>query len=167
MKTLTITKNKTVKVSDCDYDMLRLFEWNASRVTSKSKNKLSKYGYVACFSKRVNGKKKRFTMHDMIMNPPSGMEVDHKDGDTLNNQRDNLRLVTHRQNCLNRKARSDKKYSKYKGVGFNKGHFRARIRVNDKDIFIGNFDNEFDAAKAYDQKAKEFFGEYAKLNFYE
>lgn len=99
------------------------------------------------------------------MQPQPGFIVDHRDHEGLNNTRTNLRLATRSQNsCNNKKTRG--RSSKYKGVSRDKrGYWRAKIHFKGKHIFLGYFDNEIDAARAYDKAAKELHGEFAVLNF--
>ena len=85
--------------------------------------------------------------------------IDHKDRNKLNNKFGNLRLCTSSQNQANTVSNG------YKGVSRNKKKWRARIMFKRKEIRLGNFDNQEDAARAYDIKALELFGEFAKLNF--
>ncbi|MBE3141489.1 MAG: HNH endonuclease [Thermoplasmata archaeon] len=103
-------------------------------------------------------------MHRLIINTPKGMETDHHDHNTLNNQKYNLRIASRQQNAANQKISTNNK-SGYKGVYFYNGRYMASIRHNGKSITIGRFNNSIDAAKAYDKKARELFGEYAKTNF--
>jgi hypothetical protein len=105
-------------------------------------------------------------MHRQVTNAPKGLVVDHINHNGLDNRRANLRLCTKQQNnCNSRSFRH--KTSNYKGVFKEKGSkkFRAYIRFNKKPVHIGMFELEIDAAKAYDKKAKELFGEFAYLNF--
>jgi hypothetical protein len=96
------------------------------------------------------------------MNPLNGLEVDHIDGDGLNNQRFNLRICTKEQNRCNRKPNGDKKYI---GVcGLNNGKFIAHIRHNKKLYHLGVFKTESDAAKAYNKAAIKYHREFANLN---
>jgi hypothetical protein len=104
-------------------------------------------------------------MHRVILNAPKGMEVDHINRDGLDNRKVNLRLATTTQNVCNRYWRS--KTSKYKGVHFDKscGKYRTEITLNRKRIHVGKYDSEIEAAKAYDNAAKKYHGEFAYLNF--
>ena len=100
------------------------------------------------------------------MNAPKGMVVDHIDGNGLNNRKSNLRICTKAQNVHNSRPRTNTS-SKYKGVFWNKANkkWSATIHKGDKWTYIGGFDDEKEAARAYDRKAAEFFGEFAYLNF--
>ena len=111
-------------------------------------------------------KGKTIYMHREIMNAPDGMEVDHINGNGLDNRRGNLRLCTKAQNQMNSAKRTGKS-SIFKGVFWYKitGQWRAAIKIARKDIHIGYFDTELEAAEAYDKKALELFGEFAKPNF--
>ena len=104
-------------------------------------------------------------MHREIMHAPKGMVVDHIDGNSLNNRRSNLRLCTVSQNHQNRRRTYGS--SKYKGAWWDKRRNKwvAAITFKGKYIYLGFFDNEIDAGKAYDRKAAELFGEFAYLNF--
>jgi hypothetical protein len=104
-----------------------------------------------------------------IMNPPPGLLVDHKNSDSLDNRRDNLRLATRSQNLYNKPKTKAKTYSSFKGVTFRKNRRRwlAAINSNGKRIFLGSFDSEIDAARAYDNAALKYHGEFARLNFSE
>lgn len=99
------------------------------------------------------------------MDAPKGKEVDHKDGNGLDNQKSNLRLCTHKQNTRN--SISIKGTSIYKGVFWCKDRlkWRAGIKNNYKTINLGYYESEVNAAFAYDKAAIKYFGEYARLNF--
>lgn len=112
-------------------------------------------------------------LHRLIMSAKKGQEVDHINGNALDNRRCNLRLCSHQQNCQNRRRRLERGFSsKYKGV--SKGYFTkkrslqmwtASIRQYGKSGYLGSFKSEIEAAKSYDAKALELFGEFACTNF--
>jgi hypothetical protein len=98
------------------------------------------------------------------------LDIDHIDRNTSNNQLANLRLATMAQNILNSRIKDKSKYSsQYKGVRFNKDGrkhpWEARLTIMGKSCWIGGFLTEEEAARAYDAKALEHYGEYALLNF--
>lgn len=101
-------------------------------------------------------------MHRLILDAPKGMQVDHINGNGLNNRRENIRLCTHEQNSYNQQ----KPYgsSKYKGVCRKRGKWDAQIRASGKIIWLGSFATEDEAANAYDEAALKHFGEFAFTN---
>ena len=110
---------------------------------------------------------KKMLLHREIMNPPKNRLVDHKNGITLNNRRDNLRLATHSQNQFNKRKTKSKTSSRFIGVCLDKrsGRWESKIRNQGRKIWLGRFVSEIDAAHAYDEAAKKYHGEFAKLNF--
>lgn len=100
-------------------------------------------------------------LHRFIMNPPAGMDVDHKNGDKLDNQRKNLRVCTRSQNNAN-----IVKPDKYKGVHFDKSrqNFLAYIKLNGKMHYLGRYQTAQEAATAYNERACKIFGEFAQPN---
>lgn len=100
------------------------------------------------------------------MKTPPGLETDHIDHDKLNNQRHNLRVASKSQNNQNRKKRNGTS-SKYKGLyrDNRRNRWVCKIKLNNKNIQLGYFENEIEAALMYDVAAKYFFKEFALLNF--
>lgn len=100
----------------------------------------------------------------VVGRPPKGFDVDHKDRDNRNNRGQNLRIVTHSFNMANSTKSTNK--SGFKGVSWDKrrGNWRATISFNRKQIYIGAFDDKVVAARKYDKKAVELFGECALTN---
>jgi hypothetical protein len=147
---IPLTKGRTTIVDDDDYDWL--FRWNW--VFSSS-------GY-ALRTVTENGRRRFFQMHRVIMDAQPGQLVDHIDGNRLNNSRDNLRIVTRSQNNWNRKPNRG---HRYKGVYPHARGWHARIRVNNRRLHLGYFDEACAAARVYDAAAHHFFGHFARPNF--
>lgn len=149
MKQIQLTNGKMALVDDEDYENINKHEWYAIK---------GRYTYYAVRTS------KHIRMHSTILG--INEEIDHKDGNGLNNQKDNLRRSSQQQNMCNRKKFINST-SKYKGVYWNKNlkKWQVQIRVMKKAIYLGLFENEIEAAKSYDNAAIIHFGEFAKLNF--
>jgi hypothetical protein len=132
-------------------------------------DKLNKYKWYACNSRGSfyatrEANNKSIKMHRLIVNALPGQIIDHINGNTLDNRKCNLRVVNFLQNASNCKKRKDGLTSKYKGVNKRNGKYRAYIQFNKKNIHIGTFQTEEQAALEYNKKAIDLFGEYARLN---
>lgn len=158
MKKIPLTQGKFALVDDADFDWLNQWKWCAIKGRSTF--------YAARRATYERGKQKGILMHRVLLGAPVGLDVDHKNGDGLNNQRDNVRVGTPQQNSFNRR-RNAKGSSKFKGVcWYPPGRkWAARIRVNQHRFHLGYFSDETLAALAYDAAAKENFGDFARLNF--
>lgn len=163
MKTIPLTQGLVVKVDDEDYDRLAKHKWYAAR-----------YGGLVYAQREIRtgdtrNTRKTIQLHRLILLPKPGFITDHEDGDGLNCQKYNLRYATYLQNGSNKKTpnRKRKKSSLFKGVSWapDREKWRAMIRVNWKLKQLGGFDSEEAAARAYDAAAKEYFGEFACLNY--
>lgn len=151
VKSLLASPGSETLVDDQNFELAAQFTWYAHRV-----------GNVV-YAKRMwweNGKQFSQGLHTLLT---GWALVDHKDGNGLNNQWFNLRSATDAQNLRNARARSVT--SSYKGVGLHCGQWRARIYVNGVRLELGAFVLEEAAARAYDQAAREHFGEFACFNF--
>jgi len=142
-----------------DFYRLNNFQWGA-----KGEDQLI---YAMRFVIEPNKKGKIVSMHREMMNAPKGLLVDHRNGDTLDNRRSNLRLATHSQNMSNRGKLKKNATSQYIGIHIEKssGRWVVKTSHNNKSIWIGRFDDEIDAARAYDRAAIKYHGEFARLNF--
>jgi predicted RNA methylase len=155
-KQISLTQGLFTTVDDEDFEYLNQWKWHAVK---------SGKTFYAVRGVRRRFFKKTVYMHKTIMNPPTGMETDHKDLNGLNNTRKNLRNCAHTQNQQNRE-KSINNTSGYKGVCWRKHErkWHAQIRANGKKIHLGYYDNIEEAVYAYDKAAIKYHGEYASLN---
>jgi hypothetical protein len=138
-------------VDACDYNLLSCFRWRALRVRH------------TWYAVSVTDGKREMYMHDLILEAGGGQQVDHINGNGLDNRRCNLRPTTHALNQANK--RRVWSASKYKGVTRRGGNrWRAYITVAGQFMSLGSFDTPEDAAQAYDMAAIEHFGEFACTN---
>lgn len=157
MKQIPLTQGKFALVDDEDFEFLNQFKWQAANFrgvfyASRKINKNGKWGNVF--------------MHRQILGlTDPKVQTDHINGDGLDNQRSNLRACTHSQNQRN-KGKYKQNTSGFKGCSWYKRlkKWRVQITVNGKDINVGYFNSKDAAAHAYNEKAKEFHGEFARLN---
>jgi hypothetical protein len=137
-----------VLVDDEDYDFLNRFHWHEST-----------NGYAATGDKCLY-------MHRLVLGVSNKeVTVDHVNGKRIrDNRKQNLRKATPSQQQANSQRRVDNTTG-YKGVTKRDGRYIARLGVNGKRIHIGNFNTAIEAAKAYDETAKLYYGEYSNTNF--
>lgn len=154
MKELSLTQGKIALVDDSDYDWLSLTPWYysgpgyAARDFTRNKEKISVY------------------MHRLILNVTDDKEVDHIDGNKLNNTRGNLRVCSREENACNLKNRNGGT-SKYKGVYWDGSRGYYRVEINSKtygDYYVGAFYSEDEAGLAYNLVARSLHGEFANIN---
>ena len=160
MKEIQLTQGKVALVDDEDYEYLNQFKW-CLRGTGLG-NFYAIRGFRKSKNNNITGS---ISMHRQLMKPEKGYVIDHLDGNTLNNQKSNLRICTQSQNCSNQKI-SILNTSGYKGVLYNKKNKRyyARITVNRRLFSLGGYICIKEAASAYNNAAQKYHGEFAKLN---
>jgi hypothetical protein len=158
-KRISLTRGKFAIVDDEDYEWLSQWKWHytkASRGTSD--------GY-ACRGIYQDGKTSIISMHRLLMDAPDDLQVDHIDGNGLNNRRSNLRLATPSQQAANRNRwKSSRPFRGVRWVA-RKKKWRAEITIDGKVRHIGYFHDPIVAALAYDERAIRQFGEFARPNF--
>ncbi len=152
-KLIPLTRGKFAIVDAADFELLNRYKWHAL-----------KGGRT--FYARSQEKGRAIRMHRLITNAPKGLFVDHINHNGMDNRRANLRFCTRAENNRNSLPRRGGT-SRYKGVHWCKRRkkFIATITFNRKKRVLGYFDSEIDAAKAYDKRARELFGEFVYLNF--
>ncbi len=158
-----VERIKFIKLTQKQYAIVDVKDFES---VSKLKWALHKKGFVNhSYRNKIKKKTGSIAMHRFIIQPASGVILDHIDGDKTDNRRINLRICTSQQNTFNQKLRKTNK-SGYKGVYWSKeaNRWRAQIRFN-KSIYLGTFQSKEDAAKAYDTAATKYHGEFARLNF--
>ena len=159
MKEIQLTQGKVAIVDDEMFEFLNQWKWFAS-------NKNGKFYVVRNITVSKN-KQNSIFMHRFIMKPEKGFVIDHLDGNGLNNQKNNLRICTFGQNGMNRGSQSNNKCG-FKGVHFFKNttnkNWIAKICYNRKIIHLGTFIDPIEAARAYNDAALKYHGEFAKLN---
>lgn len=154
---IPLNHGKTAIIDGADFPLISGYNWWA-RIARRRNHPPTYYAVTKTNNRTV-------TMHQMIVRNVG--PVDHKNGDTLDNRRANLRAATNSQNQANRHSLPPNKSARYRGVTWHKqcGKWQAAIKCNQKNHHLGLFDDIEDAARAYDQKAKELFGEFANPNF--
>ena len=122
-------------------------------------------GYVYGWCMK-SGKLQKWTLHRFVLDLDSDLAIDHKNGDRLDNRRQNLRVATHQENAFNSTKLRGTWTSKFKGVSWDATNqkWRASIRVNERAKNLGRFSLEIEAALKYDETAMRHFGEFARTN---
>ena len=152
---IPLTQGQNAIVDAADYDWLMEWNWHAHW----DKCTKSFYAFRA-------GRPRLIAMHREILGCIGEEQGDHRNHNTLDNRRANLRKVLHAQNAKNYRKQANRS-SRFKGVTWNKesSAWMVRICVNRKSIYLGRFHGERQAALIYDEAAKRYHGEFAHLNF--
>jgi hypothetical protein len=155
---IKLTQNQFALVDFDDFCRLIRFKWYAHDNGSTFYAERPEY---------INGFLCRIRMHRVIMNAQKDIVIDHIDRNGLNNCKCNLRPATRTQNKWNSRRGFNTGTSKYKGVFMDRrrGKYRAVLSIDGKRKHLGYFNDELDAAKAYDTAAKLHRGQFAALNF--
>lgn len=148
MRKIILSRGKVALVDDSDYDRVNQFKWSANRNQSGNWYAISRNRYL----------------HHFILSLHT--QIDHANGDGLDNQRHNLRPATNSQNRANSKKQAGS--SRYRGVRLNVNvrsiRWRAGIHLAGRSISLGTYPSEEEAGLAYNRAALIYFGEFARLN---
>jgi hypothetical protein len=162
MKKIQLTQGQVALIDDEDFERVQKYKWYALWAPS---GKCFVPQRTILIKPRPNRKNSTIVLSRFIMNAPKGLEVDHKNHDTLDNRKSNLRICTRYENAMNKRLRSDNKL-RIKGVDLQKnGLYRAQIQKDKRKIILGStFKTAQEAKKAYDKSAKKLFGKFHCLN---
>jgi len=162
-----------MSVGDSTYSLLPLLGKRGEGLHSKVDGDVYFWAKNFCWFVTANGYvatrtgARTITLHRILMDSPVGMDVDHVNGDKIDNRRENLRTVTRQQNVRNNGPRRNGQ-SRFKGVTFHKKSRKWAARIvlgGGANLHLGLFVSEEAAARAYDASASTHFGEHAWLNF--
>lgn len=154
-KYIQLTKGLSALVDDADYEKFNKFNWSAHP------NGIGKK-YYAIRKQKLDGKYKEIYLHREIMDAPTGMFVDHINGNALDCRKENMRLVTSSQNAMNRRLRSDNKLGVV-GVSKTKnGKYVAYYSVGGKMKHLGRFATLDEAKAAREAAEAQYYGEYVR-----
>jgi hypothetical protein len=144
-------------VDEEDYERVSQHRWGVE----KGKNT-----FYALSRRKYETAGQNLRMHRLVVECPPDMLIDHRNGNGLDNQKQNLRICTNTQNMQNQR-KQHRGSNTYKGAYWEPGRrrWRASIAVNGKTMHLGHYATEEEAARAYDRKAIELFGDFARINF--
>lgn len=153
MKKIQLTQKQVALVDDSDYDYLNQWNWFALK---------DKKSFYAARTIRIGKTFKKILMHRLIMSPPDNKQIDHINGNKLDNRRSNLRICSINENRYNQGPLKSNT-SGYKGVSWHihSKKWIARITVNGNRKFLGYFANKKDAGHAYNKAAIRYHKEFA------
>lgn len=157
MKRIPLTKGLSALVSDQDFSKVNKHKWTATKNNHH-------HTWYAHRSVKIERRWKKITLHRFLMGFPIGLEVDHRDGNGLNNVRSNLRICTASQNKMNMRISNKRGF---KGVTFipnRKLPWRVGITKDRIAKHVGYYASLREAAMAYNKAAKKLFGKFARLN---
>ena len=159
-KKIPLSQGHVAVVDEVDYERVARYRW-----TVMKQKKKDGYRFYARRNYKRGGKQQTEYLHRFVLGAAPGQLVDHVNGDGLNNSRSNLRIATPSRNTAN--STRNVGQSGYRGVWRREKDncYEAGIRVSGRWKYLGQFNDAAAAAKAYDAAAREYFGDFAHLNF--
>lgn len=159
MKLIRLTRDQVAKVDDEDFVVLSQWKWYAELNWTNQKF------YATRNERGIDGRQHKVKMHRFLLSAPKGIDIDHRNLDTLDNRRDNIRLATREQNQHNRGIQRNNT-SGFKGVSIRKDcpmrPFQSHIRVKGKSVCLGHFETAKEASEAYQSAVLERRGEFGR-----
>lgn len=154
MKLIPLTKGMTALASDEDFNEVSSFKWHAVQT------KGTWYARRSIKGEKANRPKKVY-LHRQLLKASPGDQVDHANGNGLDNRRENIRIASSAQNMQNRPVQRNN-VSGLKGVHYRKdrGTYRARIVVDGREINLGTYKSPQDASRAYEKASAQYFGQF-------
>ena len=155
MKEIVLSRGLAALIDDEDWSLVSKYKWWAAPAWHTF--------YAKTDGRRPDGSRFKLRMHRLLLMPPDGLEVDHINGDGLDNRRENLRLATHAENSRNLRMPSTNS-SGLKGASWHKAaqKWRSRIIINGQDIHLGLFLTAEAAHAAYCVASAKYHGEFGK-----
>jgi len=165
MKKIKLTRGKFALIDDEDFNLVSKYKWH---YMPGGKSTLNGYANHNIFNKKYWKENKKnisihIKMHNLIMQPPKEMVIDHINHNGLDNRRCNLRICTMKENYHNQPKRKNNKWE-YHGITKSGNKFYAQIQINGKKYWRRGFDTQKQAAIEYNKMAKKLFGNFANLN---
>jgi hypothetical protein len=156
MITIPLTKGFLATIDDADVGFA-MVRWHAARCGEGL--------FYAARRTVVGGKSTAVYLHREILKAPPGMDVDHINGNTLDNRRENLRLATRSENNCNARRRRNREPGR-KGISQDKrdGRWSAYVNINGRRTALGRFATAEEASRARDEAARRIHGEFARVN---
>jgi hypothetical protein len=145
-----------VLISKCDYERISVLKWRPHYGSKRQ-----------YFVHSIAKPRQELMLHRFIMNATKGTVIDHINGNTLDNRRENLRVCSHSENMKNSKKRSNGKCP-YKGVYFNKhvNKWNPQIKVDGKRISLGYYLSAEEARNAYNEASRKYHGEFGRISYF-
>lgn len=161
---VALTRGKVCLVDLSDWDRVRGYRWHA-KWENREWAGVRRFYAATSVRDAATGQQTKLKMHRLLIDAPDGYMVDHRNRDSLDNRRENLRLCTNAQNQANSPSRGGT--SRFKGVTWNarKRRWLVAFRANGQYRFVGYFRDEEEAARAFDVASLRANGPFAVLNF--